>query len=83
MNRREQIVALDLLIQQLQAEQRVEDWIKANPTATVWSTQERGQVVCTVVNDGRTVAHCKGDDEQEARKQAFHAIFTNDAAGAQ
>jgi hypothetical protein len=80
MNRTAQIVALDLMIQQLKAEQRVEDWIKANPTASVWSTATASGVICTVVNDGRTVAHCKGDDEQEARAQAFSAVFTSESA---
>jgi len=80
MSRDEKILALSLMIEDLKAEKRIEDWLRANPSATCWTMQEGIDRVCTIVRDARTIAHCKGATDDDARAQAFSVIFTNEAA---
>lgn len=80
MSRRERIVACTLALEALRQEQRIEDWITANPTAVVWTLSVgRGRRVCTVVRDGKVIAKCTGADDTDARAQAFSVIFLNEA----
>jgi hypothetical protein len=80
MSRAEQILALGIAIERLKAEQRIDDWILANPSATIWSQPVGRERACTIIRDGRTIAHCKGADDDDARAQAFTVVFTNEAA---
>jgi hypothetical protein len=78
----EKILALSIMIEQLKAEQRIDDWIRANPGVTVWTQPEGLGRTCSIIRDGKLVAHCKGADDDDARAQAFNVVFTNEAAAA-
>lgn len=83
MTRKEKLVELGLLLQELQAQQRISDWLEAHTSVQVWTGQdfERGvHHTCTVVRHGEIIAHARGNTEQDARAQAFTVIFTNEAA---
>ena len=81
MSRRERIIAYSLAIEALKQEQRIEEWITANPTAVVWTLPDtKGRRVCTIVRDGKVVAKSVGADEVDARAQAFSVVFTAEEA---
>lgn len=80
LTRDEKILALSVMIEQLKAEKRIEDWMRANPGAVYWTMQEGRFRLCTIIRDGKTLARCKGADDDDARAQAFSVIFTNEAA---
>ncbi len=80
LTRDEQILALCIMVEQLKAEQRIEEWIRANPNSTIWSNQDGRDRVCTVIRDGRVLIASKGATDEDARAQAFQAIFANEAA---
>jgi hypothetical protein len=83
LSRAEKIAVLDALLQELRGEQRVEDWLNSHTSAVVWTMQsldDGAHYVCHVVMGGKVIAQAKGDDEAEARKQAFTVVFTNEAA---
>lgn len=75
MTRAERIVALSLAIEALKQEQRVSDWMKANPGSTCWVTQERAHCVCVIVNGGKVIAENKGATPEDARAHAFSVVF--------
>ncbi len=80
MTRDEKILALSIMIEDLKAEKRIDDWLRANPGATCWVMQEGLGRLCTVTRDGRTLAQCKGANDDDARAQAFSVIFLNESA---
>lgn len=83
MTRAQKLAALDALTEELRGEQRIEDWLIAHTEAQVWTAQSmtpHAHFVATVIQGGRCIAQARGDDEAEARKQAFSAVFTNEAA---
>jgi hypothetical protein len=80
LTRDEKILAISIMVEQLKAEQRIDDWIRANPGVTVWTQPEGLGRTCSVIRDGRLIAHCKGANDDDARAQAFNVIFTNEAA---
>lgn len=80
LTRDEKILALSIMIEQLKAEQRIENWMNAHPGAVCWTMQEGLRRMCTVILDGKTLAQTKGADDDDARAQAFNVIFTNEAA---
>lgn len=83
MSRAQKIAVLDAMLQELRGEQRIGDWLESHTDAQVWTAQSMhggAHHVCTVIHGGKCIAQGRGDDEQEARKQAFSVVFTNEAA---
>jgi hypothetical protein len=80
LTRDERILALSIMIEQLKAEKRIDDWMRANPNTTIWLMPEGIKRTCTVIRDGVVIAHSKGTDDDDARGQAFTVIFANEAA---
>jgi len=84
--RREQIIAVDLLLQQLRAEQRIADWLESHTAVSVFSFQTLdggARFACHVRRDYSTIAQGLGETESDARAQAFQAIFANEASAKQ
>jgi len=80
MNRLEQIRSIELLLQQLRAEEQIENWLKDHPDATeVIERDSRGVWVSVAIGDQKVAMH-KGVNIVDARGQAFTAIFANEAA---
>jgi predicted YcjX-like family ATPase len=83
MTRTERIKEIEILLQQLRAEERVKEWLIAHPEATVVTEESVRFVRASVVTqDGKTIAASLGADIADARGQVFTTIFTNEAAAA-
>jgi len=80
LTRDEKILALSIMVEQLKAEQRIDDWMRAHPGAVCWTMQDGQKRVCSIILDGKILARCKGANEDDARAQAFNVVFTNEAA---
>lgn len=80
LTRDERILALSIMIQQLQDEQRIAAWILANPGTVITFGPSGNRRVCAVVRDSVLLASNSGADDDDARAQAFSTIFTNEAA---
>ena len=77
-------MAFTIAIEKLKDEQRISDWIDAHPSVSVWTADganDNGEPrrLCTVVCDGKVIAAGKGSDDDDARGQAFSAIFLREA----
>jgi hypothetical protein len=90
--RQERIAELDLMIQELQAEERIAAWLVANQgrasiVITGWKAGHTAAALapwfqCIVICDGAVIAKSTGRTESDARAQAFSAILSNEAADA-
>jgi hypothetical protein len=80
LTRDERILVLCIMVEQLKAEKRIDDWMLANPNVTIWLMPEGRMRTCTVIRDGVVIANSKGVDDDDARGQCFQAIFANEAA---
>jgi hypothetical protein len=83
MTRAERILELSLLIDELKAEQRITEWLELHTSVQVWTAQDfdgGAHFICTVIRHGQIIAHARGNNESDARAQAFNVVFTNEAA---
>jgi hypothetical protein len=81
MTRTERIVAYTLALEALKHEQRIDEWLRANPGTVYWShPTERGKRSCTVVRDNKILARSVGANDDDARAQVFMALFLKEDA---
>jgi hypothetical protein len=84
MTRAERIEELQLQIQELQIEERIAEWMKANPSFSIesWDSELTDRPWRCKVSYPRQpeIAIGKGNTEADARAHAFSIIFANESA---